>query len=50
MFLKVEAFLNDNKDSDCEIIAEIAKGLKKVGSETIVPAELQYDGKQPDMV
>jgi hypothetical protein len=24
--------------------------LKKVGSETIVPAELQYDGKQPDMV
>ncbi|KAL2280861.1 hypothetical protein FJTKL_12173 [Diaporthe vaccinii] len=49
MFLKVEAFLNDNKGSDCKIIGEIAKGLKKVGSGTVIPAELEYDGKQPDM-
>jgi hypothetical protein len=49
MFFQVETFLKDNKNSDCKIIAEIAQGLKKVGSGTVVPPELEYDGKQPDL-
>lgn len=45
---KIQEFLDEHKQSECNVVSKIAKSLEGVGSGNVVPPEIEYNGKQPD--